>query len=51
MDQKVNTKIAICIDKTNFEEISINDLLGNIHILYKYILQRKKNKLKAKNKN
>ena len=44
----VNTKTTICINKTNPETLSINDLLENIRILLNYILSRKMKKVKSK---
>ncbi len=43
-NQIVNAKTAICADNTNFEEISINDLLENIRILLEYIIAEKRKK-------
>jgi len=47
-----NVKIEICINKNVFDipnNLSINDLLENIRILFKYILSRKTKKVKLKN--
>lgn len=45
----VNVKTTICTNNTNFEEISTNDLLENIRILYDYILTKNRTKNKMKN--
>ncbi|MCX6764359.1 MAG: hypothetical protein NTU58_01490 [Candidatus Nealsonbacteria bacterium] len=45
----VNTKTTICKNKTNFETVSVNDLLENMSILIRYIIAQKSKKIK-KNK-
>ena len=42
-DQIVNNKKVICKNNTNPEEISLNDLLENIRIIFNYIKKKRKN--------
>lgn len=42
----VNAKIASCINNTNFENIDFNDILDNIRIVSKYIIQQNRKKFK-----
>mgnify|MGYP001575846043 CR=1 FL=1 len=47
-DCSVNAKITISTNSTDFENIDFNDLMENIHISLKYILQQKNKRFKSK---